>query len=56
MAGKFKVVMRAGRVKRDMYTDMTYAEAEAVCDDYGWEVAPDGDGGFVWDLEIDEDD
>ena len=50
----FKVVMVAGRVKRDMYLDKTYGEALEICEAYGWEVSPDGPGGFVWDLEIEE--
>lgn len=50
----YKIVMVAGRVKRDMYTGLTEAEANEIGDDYGWEVAPDGDGGFVWDLCVEE--
>ena len=48
----YKIIMRAGRVKKDMYTNLTEDEAVEICEDYGWEVAPDG--GFVWDLEIEE--
>ena len=51
-SGKFKIVMKSMSIKRDMYTDMTYEDALEVCEGYGWEVAPDG--GFVWDLEIEE--
>jgi hypothetical protein len=57
MEGKkptFKIVMVAGRIKRDMYTGLDEATANEICEEYGWEVAPDG--GFVWDLEIEEED
>ena len=50
----YRVVMVAGRVKREMYTFETEEEAIECCESYGWEVAPDG--GFVWDLEIEEGD
>ena len=50
----YKVVMVAGNVRRDMYCGMTESEATECCEFYGWEVAPDGEGGFVWDLEIEE--
>ena len=52
----YKVIRYAGSVKYDMYTDLTYEEAIEVCEDYGWVVRPDGDGGFEWDLEIEEED
>ena len=48
----YKIVMRAGSVKKDMYTGLDEKTAEEICDGYNWEVAPDG--GFVWDLEIEE--
>ena len=50
----YSVVMVAGRVKLTMYTYETEEEALLCCEFYGWEIAPDGDGGFVWDLEIEE--
>lgn len=50
----YKVIMVAGRVKKDMYTGLTEEQAVEICEDYGWEVAPDGEGSFVWDLEIEE--
>lgn len=50
----YKVVMNAQSVKKDMYTGLTLKQAEEICEDYGWEVAPDG--GFVWDLSIEEED
>lgn len=50
---KYKVVMESwGGTKHDMYTNLTYAEALEICEGYGWEVAPDG--GYVWDLAIEE--
>ena len=48
----YKIVMCAGSVKRDMYTGLDEAMAEEICKDFGWEASPDG--GFVWDLEIEE--
>lgn len=53
---KYKVIMRSGTVKRDLFVQRTHEEAYEICEDYGWEFAPDGEGGFVWDLEIEEDD
>lgn len=50
----FKVVMTAGTVKKDMFTNLTHEQAVGICEDYGWEVAPNGPGSFVWDLEIEE--
>lgn len=50
----FKIVMTAGSVKKDMFTGLTRKEAEEMCESYGWVVRPDGDGGFEWDLEIEE--
>lgn len=54
MQKTFKVVMIGGTVKKDMYTGMTHKDAVDICENYGWEVAPDGEGGFVWDLDIEE--
>lgn len=50
----YKVIMVAGRVEKDMYTGLSKREAEEICESYGWCVRPDGDGGFEWDLEIEE--
>lgn len=51
----YKVVMVSmGGTRQDMFTGLTYENAQKICEDYGWEVAPDG--GYVWDLEIEEDD
>jgi len=50
----YKVVMSTGRIEKDMYTNLTEDDAIAICENYGWEVAPDG--GFVWDLSIEEED
>lgn len=50
---RFKVVMVSwGGLRRDMYTEVSYDDAVDICEDYGWQVAPDG--GYVWDLEIAE--
>lgn len=51
---KYKVVMRSGSVKHDLCTGISHEEAFEICEDYGWEYTPDGPGGFVWDLEIEE--
>lgn len=48
----YKIIMTAGRVKKDMYTGLTWNEANEICEDFGWEVSPDGEGGFVWDMEV----
>lgn len=50
-----KIVMVAGSVKKDMYKGLSEKEAVEICEYFGWEVAPDGDGGFVWGMEIEED-
>ena len=51
----YKIVMSAGSVKQDMMRGLTREQAEEICDGYGWEISPDGDGGFVWDLDVEED-
>ena len=52
----FKVVMVSmGGTCRDMFTGLTSERAHEICEEYGWEVAPDGPGSYVWDLEIEED-
>ena len=54
MAQKFKVVMCSmGGTRQDMYTGLTEQEAIDICEEYGWEVSPDG--GYVWDLDYIED-
>ena len=50
----YKVVMCAQRMRKDMFNGLTLAEANGICEYYGWQVAPDGDGSFVWDLDIEE--
>lgn len=53
MKKQYKVVMKSwGGTKRNMYINLTHAHALEICEDYGWQVAPDG--GYVWDLEIEE--
>lgn len=51
----YKIVMYAGKVKQDMMRGLTEQAAIEICEGYGWEVAPDGDGGFVWSLEVEDD-
>lgn len=49
----YKIVMTSwGGTRRDMYTGLTEKEATEICESYGWTVAPDG--GYEWDLEIEE--
>ena len=50
----YKIVMYAHSAKQDMMCGLTYSDAEAICEDYGWVVAPNGPGSFEWDLEIEE--
>lgn len=50
----YKIVMCAQTAKQDMMRGLSYSVAESICEEYGWVVAPDGDGGFEWDLEIEE--
>ena len=50
----YKIIMTAGRVEKDMFTGLNKQQAEEICEGYGWCVRPDGDGGFEWDLEIEE--
>ena len=49
----YKIVMTSmGGTRVDMFTDLTYDNAVAICEDYGWVACPDD--GYVWDLEIEE--
>ena len=48
----YKTVMVSGSVKKDMYCHMTLKRAEEVYDYYGGVCSPDG--GFEWDIEIEE--
>lgn len=49
----YKIVMKSwGGTRRDYMTGLSYEEAREICESYGWEVSPDG--GYVWDLEIEE--
>ena len=49
----YKIVMVSmGGTRRDMFTDLSYENALELCESYGWMACPDG--GYVWDLEIEE--
>ena len=49
----YKIVMRSwGGTRRDMYTGLTEKEAFDICESYNWVASPDG--GYIWDLEIEE--
>lgn len=51
----YKIVLTSmGGTRRDYMTGLTEAEAVKICEDSGWAVAPDD--GYVWDMEIEEDD
>jgi len=50
---KVQMVSTCGNVRRDMYKGLTEQEATDICEEYGWQVSPDG--GYVWDLDIVED-
>ena len=52
----YKIVRFARSVRYDMMTGLRYKDALEICDGYDWVVCPDGDGGFEWDLEIEEED
>lgn len=52
MGSRYKVVMCAQIAKVDTGIEGSYAEREEWCEAMGWEASPDG--GFVWDLEIEE--
>ena len=50
---KYKVVMNSmGGTRRDYVTDLTWDEAYDICCDHNWQY----DAGYVWDLDIVEDD
>ena len=49
----YKIVMTSwGGTRCDMFTDLSYEEAYELCESYGWQASPNG--GYVWDLEIEE--
>lgn len=51
----YRIVMTSmGGTKRTMYTGLTEKDAVDICEGYGWEACPDG--GYVWDLDIEEED
>ena len=51
---KYRIMMCAGTVKQKYMGGLTYTEAVEICEDNGWVICPDGDGGFEWDLEVEE--
>ena len=52
---RWKIVMVSwGGIKKDFMTDLTSkAEAAEICEGYDWVYEPE-DGGYLWDLEIEE--
>lgn len=55
MNNLWKIVMVSwGGIKRDFMTDLSSkSEAAEICEDYNWVFEPE-EGGYVWDLEIEE--
>lgn len=49
-----KIIMSTGFTTKDMYTGLTWDEAQEICEGYGWQVAQEN--GLVWDLDIVEED
>ena len=49
----YRVLMVSwGGTRRVLWDDMTYKDALRFCEDNGWLYCPDG--GYEWDLEIEE--
>ena len=48
----FKVVMCSMALRRDTGITGSFEECLSWCEDMGWIACPDG--GFEWDLEIEE--
>lgn len=49
----FRVVMKSwGGTKETLFDGLSEDDAVEICDFYNWEYSPDG--GYVWDLEIEE--
>ena len=49
----YRIVLTGGSVKKPMYDGLTYEDALAICEDYGWSVQINGVG-YEWDMEIEE--
>ena len=49
---KYKVIIKAGRIERNLYYCDTIEEAEEFCNYYEWEFVDEN--GFPWDMEIRE--
>ena len=49
----YKVVCRAGYIKHDVISGLSWEEAQKFCNDHNWEL--DWNGGLIWDLEIEDD-
>ena len=50
----FKLVLKSwGGVKHDFMTGLTMEEAEKIGDSYNWQW---DDGGYIWDMWIEEED
>ena len=50
----YKIVCTAGRIRHDVFHELTYEEALELCEYYDWQF--DYNGGLMWDLEIEEED
>ena len=50
---RYKLVMCSqGGTRKDMYTDLDYDKAVEIAEGFGWIACPDG--GYEWDIEIEE--
>lgn len=50
--GTFRIIIRAGSVKHQYLSKLSYAEAYRICEDSNWEH--NHNGGLMWDMEIEE--
>ena len=50
----YKIVMKASRVRKDFLGSLSWGEAQNLCESYNWEWMDEN--GFVWELEIEEED
>ena len=51
--GSWKIIIRAGSVKHQYASGLSFQEANRVCEDSDWQI--DYNGGLMWDMEIDHD-
>lgn len=49
---KYDIIISSGKTKAILYSDLTHRNAVELCEESGWEIQFDGEGSFVWDMEI----